>query len=423
MAKTATVDLPAFRKLLKRAIGPDRNQAQFAAQSGITPAHLNKLLNSDSISQPSKATLMKISGNAYTPIPLKAFLSVCGYDAEEDVSAFLKKRSFEERAHRCIGLLTQGLTEMISTPVAYPSVYDFAEAVAFEYAEEEISISVSGGEKPAAEESKTAEMAAVVSFIWGGVDKTATMDVVLLYCPTVGGSVIVTNYLTRQKDVSRYNSGAVKGLIELDCFEEEKPAVLIRFRTLPKRKPDPNDPRTPEERLLDAIFGKADEKVKKRLSVVEGVGFYLDRLSDETLRLFLRKHENTFCKTDDDRAVFHSFVDMNQSREDAFANYCIDDPGMVGDSVWGGAVTNIIFRETSIRTEFWDAELFEEDNFNNRSAIIFSDKAPWLYSDLEKMCSRETLVKTLDLYARELRVEVTDCYFYMFMDVQEQDEK
>ena len=66
-----------FRELLRCGIG-DRSQRSFAKEAGITPEHVNRLLNSEIISQPSKETLEKMAAVMNT-VSLNELLEACGY--------------------------------------------------------------------------------------------------------------------------------------------------------------------------------------------------------------------------------------------------------------------------------------------------------------------------------------------------------
>ena len=49
-----------------------RTQAQFANEAGISAEHLNRMLNADTISRPTKKTLMKIAAAAKNGITYQA---------------------------------------------------------------------------------------------------------------------------------------------------------------------------------------------------------------------------------------------------------------------------------------------------------------------------------------------------------------
>ena len=402
-----------FRELLKRAIGSERTQAQFAAQSGITPAHLNRLLNSETISQPSKATLMKIAGCANTPLPLKVLLSACGYEAEQAISEELEKLPIRERVNRFAALIESGLNAMTQNPTRFKSIFEFSEALAADYTEESVSISIRDEQEPSTDDQEIAEKAAVVTFMWGNAYYSVLMDVLLLYCSTAGGSVIVLSFKDTQGDLIPYRSDVMEGLSDIGEVKEKQWAVLLRTKKTPRTRPARNQAKSAEERLLEAIFGEAD--TPKRVCTVEGLGCYLDHVSDAIFKRFLAKHKDTFRKTEQEKQIYAAYMEQGVSREEAFKHYEIEDPELIGEGEWGGAISSIIFRETGLRVGFWSP--LEYDKFDNRPAIIFSDKAPWLYTELEKSFTESTLKRTLDIYARELRAEVCPCHYTLLMDV------
>lgn len=70
----AKQEFSKFRELLESAMG-DCTQAQFAMESGISPEHLNRMLNAETINRPSNTTLTKISNNARHGITYQMFVN------------------------------------------------------------------------------------------------------------------------------------------------------------------------------------------------------------------------------------------------------------------------------------------------------------------------------------------------------------
>lgn len=72
MKNNRLMQYPEFRKLLRKAIGT-RSQAQFANESRISPEHLNRILNMETIHRPTKSTLLKMASVAKNGITYQMF--------------------------------------------------------------------------------------------------------------------------------------------------------------------------------------------------------------------------------------------------------------------------------------------------------------------------------------------------------------
>ena len=127
-----------FRGLLRVAIC-NRKQALFAKEAGISPEHLNRMLNAVEINRPSKQTLMKIANVAYNGITydeLETALNKEDPDYHEETYADLKlaearndfKRSFEERADACFALVKDCITEVMEKNKSY-AVHDLNDVM------------------------------------------------------------------------------------------------------------------------------------------------------------------------------------------------------------------------------------------------------------------------------------------------------
>lgn len=70
----------AFIEILKKAIGT-RQHKTFAAEIGVSPTHLSRMLNSTYTGQPSLATLEKIAEHAENAVTYQELLAAAGYQA------------------------------------------------------------------------------------------------------------------------------------------------------------------------------------------------------------------------------------------------------------------------------------------------------------------------------------------------------
>lgn len=71
----------AFIEILKKAIGT-RQHKTFAAEIGVSPTHLSRMMNPSYKGQPSLATLEKIAEHAENAVNYQELLAAAGYQAE-----------------------------------------------------------------------------------------------------------------------------------------------------------------------------------------------------------------------------------------------------------------------------------------------------------------------------------------------------
>ena len=85
-----------FRELLKKGIGL-RTQKEFAAQAGMSPATINRMLNEDVIARPKIKTLEALTNHMHN-VTYSELMDACGYETpgieevvrglESDISDF-----------------------------------------------------------------------------------------------------------------------------------------------------------------------------------------------------------------------------------------------------------------------------------------------------------------------------------------------
>lgn len=78
-----TVNLQAFRELVKKSIGP-RSQAEFAKDCGLTASHMNRILSEKNQSIPQVKTIRNIAKVAVNGVTLNQLLISAGYEPQED---------------------------------------------------------------------------------------------------------------------------------------------------------------------------------------------------------------------------------------------------------------------------------------------------------------------------------------------------
>lgn len=162
-------------------------------------------------------------------------------------------------------------------------------------------------------------------------------------------------------------------------------------------------------------FNKAsistNDNINMRPSTVEGIGMrFNDRITRDVLYTFLDNHKRSFVKSDVEKEIYEQI----RNYEDPYkvfkkCEYYLDYTKGYSDH-WIVAVGNIIYRETGIRPEIFLAG--GDDQYHNRNCIMFPQRNPWEYNDKEKRLTKDTLFKTLDRYALELKLTVCmECYY------------
>lgn len=117
-------NFPTFRALLRGAICT-RTQAQFALESGISAAHLNKMLNQEIIHRPTNSTLRKIASVARNGITLTALRDALDKDDPEHGQPAPEEKqtptTFQEKAENTMAALS-GILSGLPLPKVYDSV-------------------------------------------------------------------------------------------------------------------------------------------------------------------------------------------------------------------------------------------------------------------------------------------------------------
>lgn len=391
------------------------------------------MLTQERIPRPAITTLRKIAGHAFGGITLNMLLTACGYEADGESSAAnpIKKQreglSAGSRAKACVEDLKIGFqTLSVNNPV-YSSLFDFVDMVNTIYAVESVSYRIDGEKEIEDEMHPNAELSAVINASWTDKDYTGEMEAVVYYCKTRKNAVVIMGVAFDYDSLLKADSAmaweAYTTQDEIDRKEEylytvkykrqntassesaqlfnEKVQYLMEKKGLDEK-----------EALLQAIFGDPDRP--KRISTVEGEGFYLDRIPEYAIINFLHAHQTTFCRSQKEQEMLDR-LENGEALDKIFEYYETDSKNMVGYGHWGVAIANIMYRETNIQFDFWD-----DVDYDVRSCIMFSATMPYHMNETEKELSRDTLIQILDQYARELKTEVAaDCYTIIEMDVRE----
>lgn len=142
-----------FRRLLHKGLS-GMKQAELAERSGISPEHLNRMLNQPEISRPKLKTLEKLSKAVRGGVTLSDLMKSCGYysfDSEmpkQEEPAESRQEVLDRRAKAAHKAFFEGLSEFLKRPSgnrkdpSYASVHDFLEIVYRIYGTEDFSFQI-----------------------------------------------------------------------------------------------------------------------------------------------------------------------------------------------------------------------------------------------------------------------------------------
>ncbi len=429
-----------FRILLRNAIGPDRTQAEFAQEAGISVEHVNRMLNSDIISQPTVSTLSKIAGHAHSGVTLGQLKAACGHDDKktpDDNREISKRKGMEmhDRTNACIGDIQDGVKALLDRRTAYSSLYDFLNTVLMLYAVEDLSFDIESVAEVNDERHSYATDVAVITMSFTDTDFSAEFAFALYYAKTVKGDIFILDAafdFATLYDMNFRLANEIARVSDLDFDTLKKnQSVCFVYSKKPEKQASNIDLRRSiaervseiqlakgigaKEAFFQALFGDPDRP--QRVSTVEGIGFYIDYTPEYVFRKFLQKHKETFCQSDTENAVFADVVAGEKPLADIFEWYEPDSKFNTCGH-WGIAIVNIIYRETGLNLELWVDEDQDKYGFENRAVIMLPERAPWHLNEAEKELSLASATQILDRYAVDLRTEVqSDVYFTMKLDL------
>lgn len=405
----AEKNLPKFRKLLKTAMdGYDGTQADFAKEANIAPETLNRMLNQETISKPSKNTLRKLAGIARNGVTYEMLLEACEYAPEKR-----DNRTAKEKANSFIAFgeyFTEHTAKYSMSP--FPSIKDFIESAIMIYSDIDIVYEILDEVPIHAGSERYGDHAVIVKLSSKLSDNISAMtDLLVLYHTTINGKCIITLATNDVNETIKYDSETAKRIIKVknratNTATEQTPSNVLYIKNQKKRK---YEPITQEERLLKAIFGESSDP--DNTVTIAGIGFYIPKNIPEFLiKEFLKNHKDTFCQTEKEADLYNRYINENATKEAVFARYSVDTVTGAGGNCWLGMLVNIIYRETKLNVQGW-LNAFNDDDEPIADAIVFANGMPWDFTEDEKYYNRRSLIVALDKYARELRTEIIDCEF------------
>ena len=437
-------ELAAFRRLLKRAQG-GRTQADFAKNGGMSAATLSRFLSSDDIPAPNISTLRRIAGAAENGVTLRELLHACGYGGgtvqeiiKDAVGAELGKRkelSINERVDAGIEDIRQGLSGLTEDrPYFTRDLAEYLDTVNMLYAVEDVSYEVEQTGILAEPDARfpEAEEYAVVNISFSDTEFSTFSAFAVFYTKTSMGKMYVYGAASDYNTLSGFGSGIAQEVEEMSYGNPEVDLGVMdpirvwadkREKGFEKKDGENFYRRVKEisegkgisfkEAMVEALFGPSDRP--QRILSVEGTGFYTDDIRKSRVKDFLTAHRDTFCRSEAEEDIMQA-LEAGADITGLFKGYSGDFGDTMEDG-WGTAVSNVIFRETDIRVEYWyDRNKGDEEKYRNRPCLMFAQGEVWWFNETEKALTRKSLRIILDSYARELGAEVEGCHFLMEID-------
>lgn len=396
-----------FRELLQKAIGTHRTQAEFAASANITPQHLNRLINSPTIGQPSRDTLMKIAGASASYIHMDDLLKACGYEPEgKPIRTNFRgaKQQAVDAIYTAKNIVRAFEKEPGENNVS-DTIEEFVENCITNANSSDISYEICNRKSL---DNMAAECAVTVNITWMYSDILAAVDIIIAFSETKNGRIVIFETGSSMEILDKYYP-ELTNLVEETADDNILIQITDRF---PPRRPEITE--DAEKRLLAAIFGKKD--AKRRIMSVEGLGFYLDNITEGAMRRFVAAHKDAFCRKPENVKVYNAYIGSITPKEEAFKEYVSDDPHFEKSGHFGHVIADIISAETGHSIECWDDIQNLYPMFHNRPSVMLAAGLPWEINENDKHLTYTTTNRMLDIYARELRQEVEECYFLLETD-------
>lgn len=389
-----------FRQLLAKAMeGYSGTQADFAKQAGIAPETLNRLINNEVISRPSKMTLKKIASIAKNGVTYEMLLKACNY---EGVPA--DNRSFKERMTDFDELIGCGSALYNG---AYASVNEYVDMLLSLYSRENISYHIVSTVDAKKEDVHRCDKVALVNMSFTiSETQSAEKDVLVYYYETKSDKAVVTCITDDLETAASYDSETARRILELEAESKQKE----HFRSLIWSSKDKKvyEPMSSEELLLKTIFG---EEVHSKTVNIRGIGFVLPKYIPEyVFKNFMRNHKDTFCRSEKEKKIYESYIEGDAAKDKVFRDYLAETVTGAGGRSWLAVIVNIIYREENINTQGWKT-------LDDHECVVFADSMPWDFNETERSFSRRSFMITLDKYARELRTEIGSISFSAEMRV------
>lgn len=340
-----------FRELLRLAIGT-MSQKEFAEKSDISPEHLNRMLNSKLISQPSSRTVEKILAASVSDLDPVLMFESCGYtgmDVKLGIRRHRRKMDLYERMRSVSMDILNGFGKIIEDRLIYPDIRACVQQYLNHQVEDcRITMSSKMSEIPVA--NKCGEFYMNGKYTWTSqkddkLQYRITNFFTLFFVETSYNNVVLTDVAV---DCATVNAcgGIPSEFYDIAYQDGTDFSGLDFFAIASEEKYCYED--TAEGRLLAKIFGEdeEDENHRKLFSTLYGLGFNYAATPDGFVG-FMLNHAASFQESPLEVELFENLMDLDKTEYTMDqVDHLFKDYSFMGESGTIGAVHAVIDRES-----------------------------------------------------------------------------
>jgi hypothetical protein len=284
-----------FRTLLRKGIG-SRSQAEFAKEVGLSRVTLNRMLNNDTIPRPSRDQLFLFSQHMFS-ITYQDLLRSCGYDLG-DIHDIAKKN---------IDCLTKTLSHAMGVVLSEPG--DLTSWLQQEYDGTPGTFHISYPINSVPPMNPAVDKTVCFLLIWKLSPYVGTTYFTVGFTKTAAGAYVVTGFLAGKK-MSPYIERMQERSDSLnlsDSYEELDPETGTTLRDVVKHPYPIRSSLSPEERLLQSIFGPSRKNCL--IHTIPGFGFSIENIDPEKMRAFLLENQAVLCDKKEHQTLIERLAD------------------------------------------------------------------------------------------------------------------
>lgn len=360
-----------LREVMKRAIGNDRTITEFAHASKVSPTKISDCLYGE-IPDFSNDEILRMAGNAYGGITYADLFNRLG----DDTVSRNSKGNFVDASKLFVDVLRFQLEHITliddcKVDNEYQVIRSLVETVKTYYPDNDTYTHLEVG----IDLKHTLDNVTIVQLSWYVENNEAIMEFALVYNDK-GLNHNVKEVIFDSDELFKYG-GEIENTCEViaEKFGYNYALNLYSFKTTTPRSI--LAPKTAEEKLIDAIFGKEGSQVQ----TVEGYGFKLPDDVDSVRKFYEDNLDTVYFMRN---RIFRTTPDKL-----TYYEYC-------------KYVADIITYETSIRVYYYQSD--------DGAYIVFPAKLPWEMNGMERNLSKDTLYSVLDVYALKFGTTIQKCY-------------
>lgn len=148
--------------------------------------------------------------------------------------------------------------------------------------------------------------------------------------------------------------------------------------------------------------------MSSRTNITYGYGFSIQNVTEKALAVFILNHRDVFSANEEEKEVCElAELVLNDKtvEEELFTSLDDYEDKITGHTGFGGAISNIMSRETEIGFSYEETTSF--DRYAEKY-ILFPECFPWRLNDKEKELTEESLFAIMATYVMELHLDVDD---------------